>query len=81
MSQTMTPADVRSHAINIAMGTFLSSWEGTAEEAWARLTDEETFDSSEVDYITVWEPFESEPVDVVYNAIEDLIGAIVSSFS
>ena len=81
MSQTMTPTEVRSHAINIAMGTFLSSWEGTPEEAWTRLTEEEDLNGSEVDYITVWEPFECKPLEVVYNAIEDLIGAIVSRFS
>ena len=81
MSVILTNDEVKSKALPIAMGTFLSSWEGTAEEAWARLTAEETFDSSDVDYIVVWEPFESEPVDVLYNHIEELYYSIVETFS
>jgi hypothetical protein len=81
MSVTLTNDEVKSKALPIAMGTFLSSWEGTAEEAWARLTAEETVDSSDVDYIVVWEPFESESVEVLYTYIEELYYSIVETFS
>ena len=54
----------RERAITIAMGTFLSDFEGTEVEVFDRLRNEPAgAEWYQIDYATVWCPFENDPID------------------
>ena len=73
--------EVKEKAIRIAMGTFLSEWEGDAIEVYNNLQNDETQYISDIDYVVAWSPFEEDMVeDFLYN-VDCLINSIVESFS
>lgn len=72
----LTKANLSHMALVVALGTFLSDFDGAdPEAALAQLDDEES------DEVTIWEPFEKEPFSVIHNAVVDLRDHIVSVFS
>jgi hypothetical protein len=68
-------------AIRIAMGTFLSSWEGDAIDAYKRLCEDETTYIGDVDYVVEWALMEDLTLEHLLSNIDCLINDIVSSFS
>jgi hypothetical protein len=73
--------EVKEKAIRIAMGTFLSSWEGDAIDAYKSLNEDETTYISDVEYVEAWCLMEDLTVDDILSNIDCLINDIVSSFS
>jgi hypothetical protein len=73
--------EVKEKAIRIAMGTFLSSWEADAIDAYKRLNEDETLYISDVEYVVAWHLMEDLTVDDMLSNIDGLINDIVSSFS
>jgi len=74
--------EVREKAIRIAIGTFLSDWEGDAVDVFNKLIDETSNPMiSEIDYVTAWEPFEDYSTDDVLGYITSLVNDIFGSFN
>ena len=68
-------------AIQIAVDTFLSDYSGSAVDVYTRLKNENTEHWSEVDYVTVWSPFENSMcVSEVTYAMSTLIDDIIRNF-
>ena len=68
-------------AIQIAIDTFLSDYTATAIETYERLKNEVHADWNELDYCTVWLPFENEHIDDTLDSIDNLIESIVRQFT
>lgn len=73
--------EVKEKAIRIAMGTFLSEWEGDAIEVYNNLQNDETQYMSDIDYVVAWSPFEDDLVRDFLGNVDCLINSIVESFS
>jgi hypothetical protein len=72
---------VKEKAINIAIGTYLSEWEGDAVDVFNKMMEEESsVNFSDIDYAMVWEPFEYESVESVACYMNILVENIVESF-
>jgi hypothetical protein len=67
-------------AVGIAMGNYLSEWEGTAVEAFTKLKQEEAEDFCDIEYATAWQPFEDHSIDDVVSFMDTLIDDIVRTF-
>ena len=71
---------VKEKAINIAIGTYLSEWEGDAVDVFNKMMEEESsVNFSDIDYAMVWEPFEYESVESVACYMNILVENIVES--
>jgi hypothetical protein len=67
----------RERAITIAMGTFLSEYDGTEVETYEKLCAEpEGTEWYQIDYATVWCPFENDPIDYVMGNATQLVEQI-----
>ena len=73
--------EVKEKAIRIAMGTFLSEWEGDAIEVYNNLQNDETQYMSDIDYVVAWSPFAEDMVEDLLYKVDCLINSIVESFS
>ena len=70
--------EVREKAIRIAIGTFLSDWEGDAVDVFNKLIDETSNPMiSEIDYVTAWEPFEDYEKEEIQEQLHDLAQTIL----
>jgi len=77
----MTKEEVRTKAIDIAMGTFMYEWEGDVEAAYNRLQTEESDSFDDIDYATPWQPFENFTITDLFNNMSNLVDDIVNKFS
>lgn len=77
----MSPVVVRNKAIEIAMGTYMYEWEGTALDAYNRLLIEDVDSFDEIDYATPWEPFEDFSITDLFNNMSNLVDDIVNNFT
>ena len=71
---------IKEKAIKIAINTFLSEYEGTELEVYNRLRSEEHDDWYDIEYASVWCPFENDSVNSVVSNIDTLVGSIVKTF-
>jgi len=73
---------VKEKAIDIAIGTYLSAWEGDSIDVFNRMMEEaSSVNFSDIDYAIVWEPFEFERVENVVFYMNTLVEDIVEAFS
>ena len=72
---------VHQKAVEIAVNTFLSIYEGTANDVYVRLT-EETIETewADIDYAVVWAPFQQYQIADVLTIIDDLTYNILNKF-
>lgn len=68
-------------AIEIAMGTFLSSWEGNAIEVYNKLSNEANDDFDVIEYAVPWKPFENDRISDVWDYINLLVNQIIDNCS
>ena len=71
---------IKEKAIKIAINTFLSEYEGTEIEVYDRLRSEEHDDWYEIEYASVWCPFESDTISYVMDSIDTLVDSMVKTF-
>jgi hypothetical protein len=67
-------------AVGIAMSNYLSEWEGTALEAFTKLKEEDAEDFFDIEYVTIWQPFEDYSISDVVCYMDTLIHNIVAAF-
>ena len=69
---------INEKAIEVAMGTFLHDWIGSASEVYVRLCEDRHKHWHEIDYATVWEAMENYSVADVQAFISTLYDSIVT---